>query len=114
MPRTDAKFAYEDCYAILDKALLDASGVRVGMLDEASCHTFRSRLNYARMLDRRQNRDAYDSSHPMHGQSEYDKLQFRIIEGDDECKRISSPWWVYVEHLKMPSVVESLSDAQAP
>ncbi len=113
MPRTDAKFAYEDCYKVLDQALSDIEGVRAGMPDEAACHVFRHRLNYARILDRRQNKEAYDFSHPMHGQSEYDKLQFTIVESDSEWAEAPSPWWVYIKHMKVPKIVESLSDAQA-
>lgn len=113
MPRTDAKFAYEDCFSILDKALQDGEGVRVGFSDNASCHVFRHRLNYARILDRRQNRDVYDNSHPMYGQSEYDRLQFTIKESSEDWKEAPSPWWVYVTHLKMPAIVEGLSPIEA-
>lgn len=109
MPRTDAKFAYTDCYTILDQALLDGEGVRVGFRDEDACHVFRHRLNYARMLDRRQNKDVYEKDHPMFGQSEYDKLQFTIKESASDWKEAPSPWWVYVTHLKMPAIVEGLS-----
>lgn len=113
MPRTDAKFAYEDCYAVLDKALLDGEGVRVGQPSEDACHVFRHRLNYARTLDRRQNKDVYDRSHPMFGQSEYDRLQFTIVETSSEWADAPSPWWVYIKHLKMPTIVEGLSERAA-
>lgn len=113
MSRTDAKFAYEDCYAILDQAIADAEGVRVGFPTDDACFVYRHRLNYARLLDRRQNKEIYPQDHPMHGQSEYDKLQFTIVETSSEWTDAPSPWWVYVKHLKMPKVVESLSEVGA-
>lgn len=109
MPRTDAKFAYSDCYEILDQALADTEGVRVGFKTQDPCFVFRHRLNKARMIDRVTNKEVFTADHPMFGQSEYDKLTFTIREGGEDEP---SPWWVYVTHLKMPAIVESLSDAQ--
>lgn len=113
MARTEAKFAYTDCYTIMDQALADGEGVRVGRDTENECHIFRHRLNYARILDRRQSQDVYPTEHPMYGQSEYDKLQFTIVETSEDWKDAPSPWWVYIKHLKMPAIVETLSERAA-
>lgn len=114
MPRTDAKFAYTDCYSIMDKALLDGEGVRVGRNSESEAMTLRHRLNYARVLDRQNNAKVYPPEHPMFGQSEYDKLQCTIRATNLEVwPDAPSPWWVYVTHVKMPEIVEGLSERAA-
>ena len=96
MPISNSPLAYEDCYEALNRALEDARGVRLKVNSRANAEFLRMRLNMARVINRDQNTKTYDSDHPMHGRSEYDKLMFRIkeIKNGSEVKV-----YVYLEQV---------------
>jgi len=70
---------------------------------EAAIH-LRSRIHQARKIDREENKDAYEEGHPMHGQSNYDKLVCRIKSSNNHT-------YLYLEQRNAENFeVEPLSE----
>jgi|SRR6516162_3183958 hypothetical protein len=101
MPLNDSRMAYEDCYDVMDKALVTEDGVRVGYPTEEETKYLQMRMNYARTLDRKFNKGRYGHDHPMYGKSEYDVLTFRVRKLGDAC-------WLYVERKPPKGVIEEI------
>lgn len=96
--------SYLDCFEVFERALEDKNGVRVKMPGIDAANFFRMRMNTARSLARKKNKQVYDPGHHMHGASEYDRLVVRI-------KEASSGVYVYVEPNEIDaSLIESLSE----
>lgn len=98
------RVSYQVEYDLLDKALNDELGARIRMASvEAALH-LRARIHQARKIDRKENREAYDEGHPMHGQSIYDKLVCRVKQSEGHV-------YLYLEQRNAESFeVEILSD----
>jgi hypothetical protein len=107
MPAPNSSLAYEDAFGIFDAALADPRGIRIPFPDYESAYAFRFRLNNARVANRRENAEAYNRDHPMHGKSEYDQLTVRIKSLDDQT-------YIYVERVAEIPAFESLSDLDPP
>lgn len=93
MALTDSLAAYDDCFEHFDRAMATPKGIRVLVRDNAAACTLRMRLNYCRVLQRRESKRVYESHDPSWGKSEYDKLKVVIhpsVDGDGK-------WWVYIE-----------------
>jgi hypothetical protein len=103
MTISESRLAYEDCYDVMQRALEKNSGVRVGFDNFGEATFYRMRMNQARQLDRRFNRERYPIAHPMHGRSEYDALMFRIREQGGKH-------WVYADRKPMRGVVEEITE----
>lgn len=105
MTISHSPLAYEDCYAVLDKALADPQGVRVLMRDWNAAYFFRMRCHNARKIDRKKNKEIYeDKAHPLHGCSEYDRLIIRIRVDED------GDYWLFIEQIAVaPGDVFSLT-----
>lgn len=107
MTAPTTRLSYGDSYDALDRAKDDPKGIRIRFKDYAEASTFRSRLHYARQVDRRDNLQIYDESDPLFGRSVYDTLVVRIREDTEGA------WWVYIEHASIEDkVVESLSEIE--
>lgn len=107
MTAPTTRLSYGDAYEALDLAKDDAKGIRLKQKDYASAATFRSRIHYARQVDRKDNLDIYDPGDPLFGRSVYDTLVVRIKQ-DTENR-----WWIYIEHATIANmVVESLSEIE--
>lgn len=107
MTAPTTRLSYGDAYDALDRAKDDAKGIRLRFDDYSAAATFRSRVHYARAVDRRDNAQIYDESDPLFGRSAYDPLVVRIKQDSEGL------WWVYIEHASIENmVVESLSDVQ--
>lgn len=107
MTAPTTRLSYGDAYEALDLAKDDAKGIRLKQKDYAAACTFRSRIHYARQVDRRDNLEIYEPSDPLYGRSVYDTLVVRIKEDTEGA------WWVYIEHATIANmVVESLSEAE--
>ena len=79
MSMSNSRISYRDCYEALDRAIASAHGVLVVCKSEGDVHHQRQRINYARVLDRRDNREMYpDPFHPLHGRSHYDNLAIKL------------------------------------
>lgn len=108
MTAPTTRLSYGDAYEALDLAKDDAKGIRLKQKDYAAACTFRSRIHYARQIDRRDNLEIYEPSDPLYGRSVYDTLVVRIKQDTEEA------WWVYIEHATLKHVViESLSEGEA-
>lgn len=88
-----------------DRALSDPKGVRVFKgTREAAIH-FRSRLHYARKLDRARSREVYKPGDPGYDTSVFDTIVCRLRDDTE------GHWWVYLERNESVSgIVESLSE----
>lgn len=107
MTAPTTRLSYGDAYEALDLAKDDAKGIRLKQKDYASAATFRSRIHYARQVDRKDNLDIYDPGDPLFGRSVYDTLVVRLKQDTE------GEWWVYIEHATIANmVVESLSEAE--
>lgn len=84
MSLSDAKWAYKDCYDLMDKALKAERGIRVHLADYNSANYFRMRVHKARAVDRMEMRKAYLPEDPKYGCSEYDTLVclLRVEDGE--------------------------------
>lgn len=99
--------AYLDCFEVMDRALADGQGVRLRMADRTAAEYQRTRINYARKLNRKQNEKIYpDPEHPLHGASPYDKLVCRIKQQNGAC-------FLYVEqYAPIYEDIEDLSELE--
>lgn len=74
------------------------------MANEGAAKKFRSRLHYARVIDRNDNRDNFSLDHPMYGRSTYDQIvtEFRY-EG--------SFVWIYLTNQSSAiHIIEEIPD----
>lgn len=101
MSTNNSRQAYEDCYDLMDNALAADMGVRVGFASHGEAKHFRTRMNYARTLDREFNLHRYEGADPRRGRSDYDILSIRN-------RHTEGKYWVYVEKRKTPEVVEEI------
>lgn len=92
MALPDTPAAYQDCYDHFEKAQRSERGIRIHMPDFKSAHYLRSRLNQARVLERRQACRVYPKEDPRYNKSENDKFRVSIIETAE-----GDGYWVYIE-----------------
>jgi hypothetical protein len=103
MALSDSRNAYEDCYAILDMAVASEKGIRYHESSQSLAKHLINRLNYARALNRRMNKEIFDETDPRHGVSTYDSLIVSRPKLDD------GKWWVYIQLRAFnPSKIEYL------
>lgn len=108
MTAPTTRLSYGDAYDALERAKDDPKGIRVRFKDNAAAQTFRSRLHYARQVDRRDNLQICSEDEPLYGRSVYDTLVVRIKEDTEGA------WWVYIEHATLDErTVESLSEIES-
>lgn len=106
MAMSDSRAAYIDVFKVLDQAMEDPVGVRIKFTDNGDAMRYRLRINYARKLDRQDNREIYDVGHKMYGRSIYDPIQ-AIIEKDGDA------FWLYVRKADaIPLAIENLTPAE--
>jgi len=100
------RLAYADAYDAFDQALADSVGIRIQFDTEEQAKHFRFRLNYARQMDRDDNRKTYAPDHPLFGKSAYDRLVARIRREQEDGK-----WYLYLETSLNPDqlVIQSLA-----
>lgn len=101
-----SRLAYEDVFKILDRALDTPRGIRMKMADEGAAKKMRSRIHYARKLDRDDNRQNFSHDHPMYGRSIYDPitLEFRY-----EGRYV----WIYLTNQGSAEyIIEEIPDEQ--
>lgn len=98
------RLAYNDAFDAMNRALDDPTGIRIQVASKAEAYTLRSRLHYARRVDRSDN-SHLDESDELYGRSVYDPLVVRIKQDVEE------EWWVYIERATLNhTVIESLSE----
>lgn len=103
MVTSPSRLSYVDCYSVLDRALASTSGLRVTFTDVGSARSFQLRLNKARRINRDDNAEVYDASHPLHGASEYDTLLIKL-------KSNGSGSVVLIEKVDREMQIEEIED----
>lgn len=104
---SDQIAAYHDCFDLYDRAMAHAIGVRANLPSEAAARTFQLRMNYARVLQRREATRIWPKDDPKWGKSEFDPLIVRIRPAAED----DGTWWVYVErHGINLTNIEELDD----
>ena len=107
MPLPSTIQAYQDCLDFMERAADDVRGARMVFPSHYDAQRWRFRCNQARKLHREQNRLVYELGHQMHGCSEYDPLQFTIVQDT------AGEWWVYARKMVLdPGRVELLSEIE--
>ena len=91
MSTSTSKLAYDDCYTILDRALGSDSGIKVAQDSAGKASHLRSRLNYARQLDRKLSTETYAEGDPEYGVSQYDVLVIQAPYKD------RGKWWIQIK-----------------
>lgn len=79
----NSRLAYIDCYEIMERAMANGKGCRVKFKDLNECFSFRSRMHYARRVNREDNAKVYGPDEPLHGRSAFDRLIISISPTDD-------------------------------
>ena len=70
--------AFDDLREVFDKAMEAQRGLRVVCKSRSEAVITRSRLNYLRKMDRKENAITYQNDHPLYMRSVWDKLVLRI------------------------------------
>lgn len=104
MSPPNSRLAYTDCYDIMNAAIKDGTGARVEVADMNIGTNLRMRIQYARRIDRLDNRMTYEQGDPLYGRSVYDSLVMRL-------KQVDGRFWVYLEVRSIEKLnIESLSE----
>lgn len=91
MVASTSRLSYIDCTELMDQALENTKGIRIGFADKGDALHFRTRMHTARTICRKDNLSEYAPGHPLHGRSQYDVLVVR------EPKESEGKWWLYIE-----------------
>lgn len=106
MPASTSRLAYEDCFNVYEQALDADKGVRIKFSDYGDAMNFRTRLHYARTIERKDNKEIYAVGERLHGRSVYDVIRCTI-------RNIEGSFYIYLEKLATPEV-ESIEDEPVP
>lgn len=102
MTVSTSRTAYEDCFALLDRAMSSPAGIRHSCSTEGKANYLRTRINYSRILSRRELSAALSDDDPSLGTSPYDALIVRTVDSGE------GKWWVYIEPRRLDGVTEEL------
>mgnify|MGYP001344781380 CR=1 FL=1 len=106
MTMSSSRLSYSAEYDLMQKALAEPKGLRTPFEDRASAYTYRLRLNRARQLERKLNKEAFKPGTKMHGASIYDELIFTIQISDEGTD--DQLFWVYLKKALAPTHVETI------
>lgn len=107
MVASSSRFAYADCYDLMDKAIADQKGIQIKFAIKEEAMHFRIRLHTARRIDREENMQIYPESHAMYGKSAYDPLTMRVRKDSNGSA------WLRLERTDTRQFqVESLSEPE--
>ena len=105
MVASSSRFAYIDCFDLMDKAIADQKGIKIKFSGKEEAMHFRIRLHTARRIDREENMEIYQPGHAMYGKSSYDPLTMRVK------KDANGGVWLNLERTNTRQFqVESLSE----
>ena len=99
---SNSRLSYHSEFELMKKALAEDKGIRAPIGSREATMLYRLKLNKARALDRKLNKDIYEVGHILHGGSEFDELVFTVREDE------SGEWWVYLEKAMVPTHVEAI------
>ena len=93
MTFSHSRLAFADCFKLFDEAIASEKGIKFPVKSRKQAYHMRNRLNHARRIDRRDNKETYlDPTHPLHGRSVYDVLTV-IMQYD-------MTWWLLIEKVE--------------
>ena len=98
--------SYTEEYSLLDRALAATHGIRQACESHGQARHLCSRLNYARQVDREENRNIYAPGDPNFGISPYDPLTIQMP------REAEGKWWVYIKPRKIVGEVQELGAAE--
>jgi hypothetical protein len=106
--------SYQDVYDIFNRALEDPKGIRLPYNNYTDAKYFQMRMHQGRVIDRRENARIFPEGDVLHGQSQYDVLQVRLVGPvEDENSPTGLTTFVYVEPKdKTIPEIESLSEVE--
>lgn len=105
MVASTSRFAYLDCFDLLERAMEDEVGVRVKFSTAEEAINYRMRVHKARSIDREDNKSIKRPEDPLWGRSEYDTLVCRIEH------IVDGPSFLYVEKRTVNDLtIENLSE----
>lgn len=84
--------AFADVQDAFERALAHKRGIRIKCSTHSEAIQKRSRFNFYRILNRKQNAETYPNDHIMHGVSVYDQLILRIPRRGSEDDK-----YLYIE-----------------
>ena len=93
MALSESLAAYNDCFEYYEKAEKAPKGIRILFDNKKAANYFRLRLNYARVLLRRDAIRMYERTDPKWGKSEFDKFRIKLVEAAEG----TGEWWVYID-----------------
>lgn len=104
-----SRAAYEDYYAILDRALADPAGIRIKVDSWETASYHRVRLHTARAIARTESREIYAPGDPQYNVSPHDRLSV-LIRGSNE----RDIWYLLIvpRTFGMMGEIESLSGTE--
>ena len=70
--------AFDDLRSVFERAIESPRGIRIVCKTRSEAIVTRSRMNYLRKMDRKENSITYQSDHPMFMRSAWDRLVLRI------------------------------------
>lgn len=103
MTTSISRAAYSDCFDLFDRALANPDGIRYRCPTHGKANHLKTRLHYARVLDRREKMEIYLPDDPSHGVSPYDSLVVSVAHDDQ---------WVYIQPRTMEGEIEELGAAE--
>lgn len=108
MALSESLAAYADCFEYFDKAAKTKKGIRILFETKKVANYFRLRMNYARVLDRREAARVHPRTSPQWGKSEFDKFRIKIVEAIEG----TGEWWVYIDPFGMEREVREVEELE--
>ena len=108
MALTDSIAAYDDCFQAFGRAAKSKKGIRILFEDKKTANYFRLRMNYARVLQRREAVRMYERTDPRFGKSEFDKFRLKIVEAAEQ----TGEWWVYIDPFGMEREIMEVEELE--
>jgi hypothetical protein len=87
--------SYDDCFALLDKAMDTEKGILIPVTSHQAAFHLKNRLNYARKLQRKINEQAWPVTDKRHYGTQYDEMVIRSPKEKD------GRWWVKIERTRV-------------
>ncbi len=95
-----APAAYTDCYDHFERAQRSERGIRILSDSYEAAFHLRSRMNQARVIERRESARIYPRADPKHAKSENDCFKLTLVKtAEDDGK-----WWIYVQRWDQTEV----------
>lgn len=90
MPVSTSIRSYPDVARVLEQAIESPTGIVAEFPDTKEAHSFATRCNKYRQMDRVENKKIYEPGHPMHGTSIFDVLKISQRGTNVEFKNMTN------------------------